>query len=64
MPRRQVFVSIQSLIMVPDPYFNEPGYESKIGTNEGKNLSRGYNAPLREKCIQVGSAAWLRTLWL
>ena len=24
----QVLVSIQSLIMVPDPYFNEPGYES------------------------------------
>lgn len=23
----QVLVSIQSLIMVPDPYFNEPGYE-------------------------------------
>ena len=24
----QVLVSIQSLIMVPDPYFNEPGYEA------------------------------------
>ena len=23
----QVLVSIQSLILVPDPYFNEPGYE-------------------------------------
>jgi hypothetical protein len=23
----QVFVSIQSLILVPDPFFNEPGYE-------------------------------------
>jgi len=27
----QVLVSIQSLIMVPDPYFNEPGYEHDIG---------------------------------
>lgn len=25
----QVLVSIQSLILVPDPYYNEPGHESK-----------------------------------
>lgn len=28
----QVLVSIQSLILVPHPFFNEPGYESQIGT--------------------------------
>lgn len=25
----QVLVSIQSLILVPEPYFNEPGYEQR-----------------------------------
>lgn len=28
----QVLVSIQSLIFVADPYFNEPGYECQLGT--------------------------------
>ena len=27
----QVLISIQSLILVPDPYFNEPGYEREMG---------------------------------
>jgi ubiquitin-protein ligase len=27
----QVLVSIQALILVPDPYFNEPGYEGRAG---------------------------------
>merc|ERR1719436_1544660 len=29
----QVAVSIQSLIFVPNPYFNEPGYESSMGNS-------------------------------
>uniref|UniRef100_T1IP19 UBC core domain-containing protein n=1 Tax=Strigamia maritima TaxID=126957 RepID=T1IP19_STRMM len=43
----QVLVSIQSLILVSEPYFNEPGYESKIGTEHGKKLSDGYNEDVR-----------------
>ena len=39
----QVLVSIQSLILVPDPYFNEPGYEQSINTDSGKKLSEEYN---------------------
>ena len=31
----QVMVSIQSLILVPDPYFNEPGYESMRKSPQG-----------------------------
>lgn len=31
----QVLVSIQSLILVPDPYFNEPGYEDSMHTDQG-----------------------------
>ena len=31
----QVLVSIQGMIFIPDPYFNEPGYEGIRGTSEG-----------------------------
>jgi len=39
----QVLVSIQSLILVPEPYFNEPGYQSSLGTAQGKAQSEQYN---------------------
>uniref|UniRef100_A0A0C9RVJ5 Dual E2 ubiquitin-conjugating enzyme/E3 ubiquitin-protein ligase BIRC6 n=1 Tax=Fopius arisanus TaxID=64838 RepID=A0A0C9RVJ5_9HYME len=40
----QVLVSIQSLILVPEPYFNEPGYERSRGTSSGAQSSQEYNA--------------------
>lgn len=39
----QVMVSIQSLILVDDPYFNEPGYEYEMKTLSGKKKSQEYN---------------------
>lgn len=39
----QVLVSIQSLILVAEPYFNEPGYEQEIGTEQGDKHSSEYN---------------------
>jgi len=49
----QVAVSIQSLIFVPEPYFNEPGYEREMGTPTGKSHSDAYNAN-----IQIQSVRW------
>ena len=43
----QVLVSIQSLIFVEDPYFNEPGYERDINTPIGKERSFSYNEKIR-----------------
>lgn len=43
----QVLVSIQSLIFVSDPYFNEPGFEGQMGTTLGKTHSERYNARIR-----------------
>ncbi|XP_012256631.2 baculoviral IAP repeat-containing protein 6 isoform X2 [Athalia rosae] len=40
----QVLVSIQSLILVSEPYFNEPGYERTRGTSSGAQSSQEYNA--------------------
>ena len=44
----QVLVSIQSLILVDDPYFNEPGYERDIATTTGKQRSFDYNENIRK----------------
>lgn len=44
----QVLVSIQSLVLVPDPYFNEPGYENRLGTNHGQEASKHYNERVRK----------------
>ena len=43
----QVLISIQSLIMVADPYFNEPGYQSSLNTPQGDARSKQYNATIR-----------------
>jgi len=39
----QVIISIQSLIFIEQPYFNEPGYEKNINTPEGNKRSNEYN---------------------
>ena len=39
----QVLVSIQSLIFVENPYFNEPGYEKDMHNDTGKRRSLEYN---------------------
>ena len=39
----QVLVSIQGLVLVDDPYYNEAGYEKQSGTAEGKRNGDQYN---------------------
>ncbi|KAK9873573.1 hypothetical protein WA026_023130 [Henosepilachna vigintioctopunctata] len=48
----QVLVSIQSLILVPEPYFNEPGYERSRGTPAGNQSSREYNATISQATVR------------
>jgi hypothetical protein len=43
----QVFVSVQGLIFVDDPMFNEPGFDGLRGTREGEEKSAAYNAEIR-----------------
>ncbi len=56
----QVLVSIQSLIFVPEPYFNEPGYERYRGTPNGDGKSLAYNANLYVANIQWAMINQLR----
>ncbi|BDA49468.1 probable ubiquitin-conjugating enzyme E2 23 [Coccomyxa sp. Obi] len=39
----QVLVSIQGLVLVPEPYYNEAGYEKQVGTLEGERNAVVYN---------------------
>ena len=48
----QVLLSIQSLILVPDPFFNEPGFEQRHSGDEGKKQSREYNKDITEGTIR------------
>lgn len=49
----QVLISIQSLILVPDPYFNEPGYASSRNTPQGNKQSEQYNSGIRLHTLRV-----------
>ncbi|KAL8592605.1 hypothetical protein ACOMHN_026535 [Nucella lapillus] len=48
----QVLVSIQSLILVSEPYFNEPGYERSRCTPSGTASSREYDANIRQATVK------------
>ena len=48
----RVLVSIQGMILVGDPYFNEPGVEAVRGTKEGDAASARYNARLATHVVR------------
>ena len=50
----QIIISIQSLILVDQPYFNEPGYESTMNTPSGIEKSLKYTENIRLETIRVG----------
>ena len=56
----QVLMSIQALILVPDPFFNEPGYERTRGTPEGDRQSRAYNETIREATVRYAMIGQLK----
>ncbi|XP_077994932.1 dual E2 ubiquitin-conjugating enzyme/E3 ubiquitin-protein ligase BIRC6-like isoform X2 [Glandiceps talaboti] len=56
----QVLVSIQSLILVNEPYFNEPGYERSRGTPSGTQSSREYDANIRQATVKWAMLEMIR----
>ncbi|VVU94950.1 Ubiquitin-conjugating enzyme [seawater metagenome] len=48
----QVLISIQSLILVDEPYYNEPGWERQMHTEEGKRRSFDYNDNIRLQTLK------------
>lgn len=53
----QVLISLQAMVFVKDPYFNEPGYESTHGTAEGNRLTARYNDSVLRNNIKYGMRA-------
>ena len=49
----QLLVSIQGLILVAEPYYNEAGYEKQKGTQTGHENSRMYNEMVLLKLTQT-----------
>jgi len=47
----QLAVSLQALVFVPEPYYNEPGYEQHIGREGGNSESKRYNANIRLQTV-------------
>jgi ubiquitin-protein ligase len=62
----QVAISIQSLIFVAEPFYNEPGDEDSMGTEWGDQQSRAYNVVIQSgttkyamiEMLQNPPAAW------
>lgn len=62
----QVAISIQSLIFVPEPYYNEPSYEDDMGTEWGNQQSHAYNVNIQKgttkyamiEMLEKPPAAW------
>jgi len=50
----QVLISIQSLILCPEPYYNEPGFERQYGTSEGNSESSKYNEEVLKSNLKFG----------
>ncbi|VDN82160.1 unnamed protein product [Brugia pahangi] len=56
----QVIVSVQSLILVAEPYFNEPGYERSKCTQAGQQASRDYDANIRQAVVKWAMLEMMR----
>lgn len=48
----QIYISVQSLILVEDPYFNEPGFQPSMGTPSGTKNSIDYNKNIRHYTLK------------
>jgi hypothetical protein len=56
----QVLVSIQGMIFVEQPFFNEPGYEGIRGSPEGDAKSREYNQNIQLHTLRYAMVAVLQ----
>ena len=48
----QILLSIQGMILISDPYFNEPNVELMRGQAEGTKASNNYNAEIHLNTIR------------
>ena len=53
----QLLVSLQGLVLVDKPYYNEPGNEKHAGTLEGEQQARSYNENAKLLSLQATISA-------
>ncbi len=58
----QVLISIQSLILVPDPLFNEPAYDHLRGTPQGDTNSKACNKIIRLHTVSAAIESHLSAI--
>ena len=46
--------------MVSEPYFNEPGYDSLMGTPDGKAASENYNHNVKLQTVRLAMIEMLK----
>ena len=56
----QVLISIQSLIMVDEPFFNEPSFEKQRGTHEGTVGNKAYASIVRYGTVRYAMTEAMR----
>jgi hypothetical protein len=52
----QVFISIQSMILCPKPYYNEPG---RVEPNGRDTASENFNNYVKVQCVRYAMLDWL-----
>jgi ubiquitin-activating enzyme E1 len=57
----QLFLSIQSVVMSEEVYFNEPGYEGEAGTEEGEKKNEGYSNIVRLNNVKHAMIKQIKT---
>jgi len=57
----QVLISIQSLILCSEPYYNEPGFERNYGTSVGNAESNRYNEEVFKNNLKFAILGQLQT---
>lgn len=59
---KSLLLSHVSLILVPDPYFNEPGWAHLMNTPQGDAQSKNYNRNIRKYTASVAIEAHLSSI--
>ena len=50
------------MIMVPEPYFNEPGHEREMSSNIGKTRSSAYNIDVKQNTLKLAVYVFLHII--
>ncbi|OAL56607.1 hypothetical protein IQ07DRAFT_526783 [Pyrenochaeta sp. DS3sAY3a] len=62
----QVVISLQAMVFCDEPWYNEPGRETRYSTGVANDQAAAYNHTIRELTVRYAMLAWLErptSLW-